>query len=136
MNESSLKTKTISAIKRTFPHWVVIAHQERGRHGVPDLSITGEGVTIWIEIKFAKPVLNSKGIQDVTCAKLAHAGGNCYYLIFFDSPRGRETIIATPRAVFAETWLTDYEMCVSGFDFDAVVEWLAPLNERTRGKVS
>lgn len=135
MSEATLKTRVIRKIKETFPHWYVIAHHERTKHGVPDLSITGEGVTIWLELKYAKPALHARSIQDVTCQKLANAGGNCYYLIFFEAPRGRETIIATPGAVFNDTWITNYEMCVPDFNFEAIMEWLAPLNERTRGRV-
>lgn len=135
-SEAKLKAKLIKAIRTAHPDWVVIAHQEMTTHGVPDLSVTGFGRTTWLECKLAKPVLKSKGVQDVTCLKLEAAGRNCYYIVWYEAREYTETLIVKPSVVFEERWLKDYEVAKTGYDHTAVVEFLEripvpPMSERT-----
>lgn len=51
MNESQLKAKMRTYLNKTYPAAVVYRHEDKFTAGIPDLSITQNGQTIWIEVK-------------------------------------------------------------------------------------
>lgn len=125
MTEASLKQKLVKQLARAFPKWVVMAHQEMGRHGVPDLSITGGTLhTVWLELKYAHPKLRSEGIQDITMTKLEAASWNAWYVIWFDTPLQQETLIVRPSVVFQGNWLQEFEARAQGIEQQVVIEFL------------
>lgn len=70
--ENKLKAQLVGELGKAGG--VVIGHQDFRISGVPDLSWTIEYRTWWLEIKHATPKCNSRGIQERTMRRLAHAG--------------------------------------------------------------
>lgn len=123
MNEAVLK----SALNRTFkaelpPRWVVLRHEGGAVHaGISDFSVTGEGYTTWLEVKFANPALRSRGIQDLTMKRLANAGRALYVVYRLYSDGTRETRILTPACL--DEWMTS-GVSHPGFNHTFVVRHL------------
>lgn len=126
MSEAILKTQLVELLNQTFPTAVVIRHEDRYRHGVPDLSFT-LGKTTWFEAKMAHGnVLSGKGIQKVTCLQLEAAADNSFYIIWTArSVKFEEsTIIARPSQVHKGTWRQNPLLYQSGHDHEAVVQFI------------
>lgn len=51
MNERTVKTKIIKGLEARMPGCVIYAHADIGTSGIPDLSISYNKKTIWLEIK-------------------------------------------------------------------------------------
>jgi len=118
MNESQLKGVLVKEL-RLIPGFVVIPHQERFSHGIPDLSVTGHKITSWLEIKHANPGFAFKGIQELTMLRLALAG-NAFYVVYYQSKLDeRRTYIVSPNEIGKpmSTWIN----FVEGFDHRFVV---------------
>ena len=98
--EAKLKASLMRAMQERYPKFVVIAHTEALRSGVPDWSITGRGQTTWWEFKHAAPNFKSTGIQELTCARLALAG-ICRYVIWYENEEGgdKHTLIVHPASL-------------------------------------
>ena len=105
MTESSLTTDLLRELRARLPGAVVMKHSELRLSGVPDFSVTLGGRTSWFEVKYG-PRIISKGIQQLTCARLASAG-MCRY-IFFEEKRGvRRTLVLHPKHIddlMPEVW--------------------------------
>jgi hypothetical protein len=88
MTESQMTRKLIASLKRMHPQAVIIKHSDRFTSGVPDLSITKDGVTTWIECKKLTPdfLANLDLLQLNTMLKLERQG-TAYYVFFEPSVR-------------------------------------------------
>jgi hypothetical protein len=66
-----------------LPMYFYQDHRNPQRAGQPDLSLTGEGKSIWIELKVSRkpPVLRKRGAQDITMARLAERGLARYVIL-------------------------------------------------------
>ena len=71
----------MDALHRHLPQAVAIRHEDRYTHGIPDLSLSLARSTSWWEIKYADPLLKTKGVQQYLCARLARAS-HCQYIIY------------------------------------------------------
>jgi len=80
MNEAAFITHLTGHLRKATK-FVVFKHADRFTHGVPDISMTGNSVTSWWELKVADPEFDSPGIQELTMIRLA-AGGCARYLIY------------------------------------------------------
>lgn len=80
------------------PSFVVFSHQEVRRNGVPDISVDGNGVASRWEFKHATPYFQNRGIQLITCKRLAEAN-HCMYVIYYEQAdgSGAKTLIVHPR---------------------------------------
>ena len=127
MNESTCKTVLMKKLRAEFPHAVCFRHEDRMTHGIPDLSVTMDKRTSWWEVKYATPRFESPGIQELTLKRLGKTG-YAYYIIFEDVPTGKTTYIVDPNdlATYRETAWT-----VKGFDYNAVVTFIARIHGRT-----
>jgi hypothetical protein len=68
VTEASLKRGLVAAIKDAMPGAVVFRHEDKFTGGIPDLSVTWNGRTVWIEVKRAgEPVT---ALQRVTLARI------------------------------------------------------------------
>ena len=81
VTEQTLKRGLMAALRRHLPQAVAIRHEDRYTHGIPDLSLSLGGATSWWELKYADPLLKTKGIQQYLCARLAHTS-RCQYIIY------------------------------------------------------
>lgn len=103
-SEADLKSELVDHLKKAFPRAVIIRHEDRYRHGVPDISFT-LGHTLWFEAKVAQPQLSGKGIQKVTCLQLEAAANNCFYIIWTLAEGWHQTTsICSPSIVHKGTW--------------------------------
>lgn len=55
MIESDVKGKLRDVLKGTIPGAIVIRHEDKTTAGIPDVSVSRERRTIWIEVKHSKP---------------------------------------------------------------------------------
>jgi len=119
MDEKSLKADLVRELRSRVP-WVVL-RLETGQttSGVPDIVVVGNHYTSWWEVKYADPDFTSKGIQELTCLRLAKHGF-CRYIIYSKVDDNKEIYIVPPsefakwqqsvnrRAGFDHNWVCDY----------------------------
>lgn len=115
MNETTLVGNLLKEARRELPHFTVFKHTDRFRHGVPDMSITGNNYTTWWEVKYADPTFDSTGIQELTMKRLDSAAF-ARYIIFVEqtATAPRHTRILTPARFAA--WREEPAWC-DGFDY-------------------
>lgn len=114
MTENTLLGRLLKQLRTDWRSAIIFKHADRFRHGVPDVSITADGVTSWWEAKWANPTFDSPGIQQLTMKRLA-AHTPAYYVIFCAS---RQLYIVSPEHL--DQW-RDATLYYHEFDFD----WLA-----------
>ena len=51
MNESQFKAAVCKSIRKQLPGAVVFRHEDRLTAGIPDISVTWHGRTVWLEAK-------------------------------------------------------------------------------------
>lgn len=110
-DESGLKSALLKQMKILLPGFVVLAHSERVRSGVPDWSVTGAGRTTWWEFKHSAPDFMSHGIQELTCLRLA-AAGYCRYVVWEERNGIKRTLIVHPKHLkdlTSETWCVMFD---------------------------
>jgi hypothetical protein len=95
MTEASLQRGLLQALRAAFPKFVIFKHSEVLFSGVADISITGNKITSWLELKLAKPVIKSKGIQQLMMQRLARAG-HAYYVVYTEKNMTMETSVVRP----------------------------------------
>lgn len=123
-DESGLKRKLIARIPT--PEFLVFAHSDLRKYGIPDLSISGHGRTTWWELKHATPRFATKEIQEITCLRLAHTSF-CRYVIYVERGGRKQTLIVHPKEVFGKNGNVlgmPYEQCFEGFDHDQVTAYI------------
>jgi hypothetical protein len=105
MNESDLKGDLVRLVKDMFPHWVVLRHEDHFTHGIPDISVTGNKRTSWIEVKHATPSFKSKGIQELTMLKLARSG-IAFYVVYWQKKEQKRTYLVQANEIMfsSDTW--------------------------------
>lgn len=119
MTEATLKSALVRAL-RTLPNAVVFRHEDRFTHGIPDISITLHHATTWLEVKFANPSFNSRGIQELTLLRLALVG-TARYVIYHQDGTEAKTYIVHPYDIGKRL---DTLPHTSGFDHASVVEFV------------
>lgn len=120
MNEADCKGSFVKALREALPHFVVFRHEDHFTHGLPDISVTGNGRTSWIEAKYANPSFKSKGIQNLNMRRLAKAGIAFYVVFWYNVKVGKRTYVVSPENLDdpPETW----DIYVEGFDYKWLVE--------------
>lgn len=100
--EAELRSQLMVMLKRHAPELVAFRHESVRECGIPDLSLTGGGITTWWEFKHATPRFDDNGLQLLTCARLA-VGGFCRYVLWYEDSKGncQQTMIVHPRHVKA-----------------------------------
>jgi len=100
MNESTLTSALMHKLREQLRGYECFRHPASylSQAGIPDVSITGYGRTTWLEVKFAKPSIRSRGIQDQTMLRLAGAG-RAYYIIYHLEHDIKRMGIVHPRIV-------------------------------------
>ncbi len=93
MNEQTLKSAFVKEIRDTLKNCVIFRHEDKFYSGVPDISITLNKRTLWIEAKFANPKFQSKGIQELTMLRLAKAGLALYLVWQYDTDEKRTYLV-------------------------------------------
>lgn len=99
MTEGDIKSDLMIQIRIALPppSWVCIRHEDHYTFGVPDLSVTGIGMTSWWEVKHAHPrIAKSRGIQQRLAEKLERAG-YCRYIVYYETEQETERGIYVVR---------------------------------------
>jgi len=98
--ENELKSRSVEALRKAAPSFVVQVHQQIRHSGTPDISVDGNRVGSWWEFKHATPGFESHGLQELTCLRLA-AATYCRYIIFYENADGvdKRTLIVHPKRV-------------------------------------
>jgi hypothetical protein len=122
VTEASLKGDLVEKLRKKQPTWVIFRHEDKSTSGIPDISITGRGNTIWIEVKFANPDYKSTGIQELTMLRLA-SQGKAFYLIY-NKPKDMAMLVP-PRLFHVPE--QHYGMISEGLDHDWVIEMIENL---------
>jgi len=122
-NEAYYKNKTTEYIRShaTQYKFVMFRHEDRTTHGIPDLSITKNRRTVWIEFKYADPTFSNRGIQELTMLRLASIG-LAFYVVFYFNPKTKveRTYIVDPKDIGSDLSLwVDF---VEGFEYAFILE--------------
>ena len=104
LSEAVLKADFKKLVADVRPNWVVFSHQAWTTNGLPDLSITTEKGTVWLEFKYANPSIEHTTSQDVNACKLEGLAGNCYHVVYFDHRGVQMTFIVRPKDIFQRTF--------------------------------
>jgi hypothetical protein len=94
MKEADLVNRFMTHLK-TVPHAVAIKHSDAFVAGIPDVSFTFRGMSLWIEVKHANPRLEDRLVQRETIARMDRAsGGKVWYLVYREDPQ--QTVAVRP----------------------------------------
>lgn len=142
MNESKLRSALTKSLTKELPRAKVLRHEDKYTAGIPDLSVTWRGYTIWLEVKYAKNSLKrGKAIQQYTTNWLMQQG-LCWYIIYrelnpmFTSTKenDRQIIILDPKNIYSPSdWATLGDLVVPGFDHKAVAQFIRRYHDGNNG---
>ena len=122
--EAKLKAALMKLVRRQLPAFIVLAHGDVRKSGIPDWSITGNHVTSWWEFKHATPEFKSQDLQTLTCMQL-NAQGFCRYIVWWEDSNGlnKRTLLVHPKQIHErQGWiLTALDAC-RDFDHQWVVD--------------
>ena len=118
--ESGLKSKLMAELRK---HAMIVAlrHEDVRTAGIPDLSTTSGGRTVWWECKHGTPLFGTTGIQELTMLRLA-AAGLARYIIWQENADGteRQTLIVRPSNLKSLT----AEVSCAGFNMRFLAEYI------------
>lgn len=105
---------------------MVFRHENRPGidSGQADVSVSGNYLTTWLEVKLADPYVRKRGIQTLTMKRLGNIT-RAFYVIYYESLTGRETHIVHPSRM--DDWpgtgriLTGYAL---GFNHQCVANFI------------
>lgn len=79
MKESVYSNGLVKMLRSRLPGSVVFKHADALTAGIPDISVTWNGRTTWLEVKVGRIV--GRGVQALTIQRLALAG-RCWYVVY------------------------------------------------------
>lgn len=121
MTEANLKTILVQLARAQMKSFVVIRHEDRFTHGIPDITFTGMKLTTWIEVKHATPGFQSKGIQELTMLRLGVAS-SAYYVVYWEKKLVRRTYIVEPSEI-GKSW-EEWTRYTDGFNHQWVLDFI------------
>jgi hypothetical protein len=99
VNEAYLKGRLRKAITTALEGAVVFRHEDQFSSGIPDMSVTWERRTAWVEVKYA-PLGRSTGatkLQAYTLDRLRKAGSVSLLVTYRETKRhGKHIIVEGP----------------------------------------
>ena len=82
MTEATVRAALVKRL-RQHKDWIVLRHEDHYTSGIPDISVTGNGITSWWEAKYQRGFsLVNKGIQQYTLEQLDKHGYAAHYIIY------------------------------------------------------
>jgi hypothetical protein len=128
MSESLLTRQLMKKLRAELPTFVVLKHADGWTSGVPDVSVTGNGRTTWLEVKLVelRGIIETK-LQRFQMERLERNGGTAFYVMYYTSPFPRSVAIVEPSkrsSVAPYHGLTPYLSSIAGHDHDLVVTLL------------
>lgn len=96
-SEATLKAQLMSHLRHTLPGAVCFRHEDKMTHGIPDISVTIFGRTVWFEAKrIVNGELHETGIQNLTMLRLAGAG-EAWFVYWVKADSSWTTAIVHPK---------------------------------------
>lgn len=128
MIESGPRVTLVKTARLTLSGFVVDRLEELSNNGIPDIVITGLGVTTWWEFKLARDGKGPSGFnfnpddnQHLKMRRLAGAGFARYIIYDYTGRVKRQVRIVHPRDM--NEWRTSGD-AVTGFDHLWVIEFI------------
>ncbi len=128
MNEKTLVTGLTQTLRKELFGAVVFNHADLVTAGIPDVSVTWNGWTTWLEVKYANPSFEVTGIQNLTMRRLASQG--LAWFIIYDRMTIKQTLIVHPQYIVTGTYKVhalklpiDFPSA-DGFNHQSVVDFL------------
>jgi hypothetical protein len=82
VNEASVTSVLLSVLRHRLPGFVVLKHNDAKTAGIPDISVTGRGLTTWLEIKVGETI-ESRMMQQIMLQRLFVASrGGAFYVLY------------------------------------------------------
>jgi len=132
MNEAQLKAALVKHLRKVMTDYTILRHEDRINIGVPDITMTGDGHTTWLEAKYAKPGFTSRESQEFAMKRLA-AHGRCWYLIYETRDgRDRTGFIRPADLNMYRERVAAVGLWTNGFDHDWVGRVVRTLHRATR----
>jgi hypothetical protein len=123
MNESILKQALVRTLKKNLVA-VIFRHEDIRTSGIPDISVTANKHTIWLEVKYTKTnSVLSTGIQDERCRQLAKTG-HCWHIVYSEQHGQKKTYIVHPKDIDDPLMKTPAERTFFGFAHESVVMFI------------
>jgi len=126
MNELSLVKDLVKLIRFHLPGFVVFRIEDKVTSGIPDIIITGNKKTSFIECKFANPDFKSKGIQELNMNRLALAGF-AFYVVYHIGHTERWTYIVNPRDIGKS--FDNWPLMSNGFSHKFVIDYIKEIHD-------
>lgn len=126
MTEKDLKDALVGTIRNKIPAAVVLRHEDKNTAGIPDISVTYFGKTVWLEVKYAHPYVIGGGLQKLTCRRLA-VQGICRYVIYEENKLNKRTVILHPQDIVVKLAEVPDECMSPGFNHEFVVQFIRRL---------
>jgi hypothetical protein len=125
VSEADLKSALCSLMREQLRGFVVFRHEDRRTSGVPDISVTGFGRTMWIEVKYANPYLGDIALQRERMKQLS-AAGSAYYVIYHQIGSLSRTLIVEPRQL--DEWKENSTRFAVGINHRLVVDFIREMH--------
>lgn len=95
MDESYLKRAVCGKLKENMPGAVIFRHEDKFTGGIPDISVTWNDHTCWVEVKYDRPKSRAKvtGQQKLTLARLSRHGRAVLLTYVEDRAHDKTTVI-------------------------------------------
>lgn len=135
MDEATITREMTEYLRKHNPG-PVIKHAEKSTLGIPDVSVTGYGHTMWIEVKLIRGLpekislrktIGFQGPQYRTMSLLDYHGSGAMYVLFFSHRREWQTCIIggveMANLCNLEQHITRLN-CHQGKAFEAIAVWL------------
>jgi len=127
MNELSLVKELVKLMRFHLPGFVIFRIEEKVVSGIPDIIITGNGKTSFIECKFGNPDFKSKGLQEYNMNKLA-VGGSAFYVVYIlDNIDRRWTYIVSPKDIGLVPG--QWSLYENGFSHKFVIDYVKEIHD-------
>lgn len=126
MTEAELKDELVKVLRYELMGAIVFRHEDKYTAGIPDISVTYRNYTLWIEVKYANPIILRRGLQTLTCVRLANQGHARVVIYEMDDTGEKRTIITHPRNVMRGTVGegSPDECMITGFNHQFVVKFI------------
>jgi len=108
---------------------MALRHEDIRTGGIPDITTSGYGFTCWWEFKHGTPDFDSKGLQELTCCRLAHHSF-CRYVVYLEEADGsnKHILIVHPRNIGR----LEPEEVFTGFQHEMVTEYVRKTHKELR----
>jgi hypothetical protein len=103
--EKRLQAQLSSFFKHKMPAAVVYRHEGQRVAGLPDMSVTWNNHTSWLELKHAvNGHIRTREVQKVRMHDLARATSRFWYVVYYEDKNGKRTYILRPEELFGSNY--------------------------------